>query len=514
MPESLSNQHQYLLAIIVIGASGDLAKKKTYPSLYNLFLDRLLPPNTVIWGYGRTDLTRTSFHRRLLPHLPNDNRSNLEDFLSLCHYQRGNSYTDVESFEKLRQSLPQSNDKCRTLFYLAIPPNLFHETASAINAIFLKSFTTAAKFQNNARITSSSSSLSWNRLILEKPFGRDLSTYQTLSKSLSGIFHESQMFRIDHYLGKEMVRSIPSFRFNNIWTKSIWSHKYIKHVSIVMKEDFGTEGRGGYFDHYGIVRDVMQNHLLQLLTLIAMEEEGVSTREKKENNPGKKGEMGVRDAKVEVLSRIRPPSYPDDCVLGQYEGYPNDPTVENKNTVTPTYAAVRLYVDNDRWMGVPFILVAGKALDENKVEIRLALHDGKTSVGATIDNSRIKRNELVIRIQPNPCIYLTTNIKSTGYDDAIRENAMILSGTPNQDDDAYGKLILDALCGRTSSFVRDDELRKSWEIFTPLLKEIEDVRPYPYKMGSCGPCEVENFVPEADCKSGPNYLVSSPLSKL
>jgi len=533
MSESSVITNQYL-AIIVIGASGDLAKKKTYPSLYNLFLNNLLPTNTVIWGYGRTDMARTALHRRLLPHLlpndnDNDNRSNRDNFLSLCYYQRGDSYTDIKAFQLLHQSLPYSNFKCNILFYLAIPPNLFYEAASTISTVFLKSspsFTTDKSIQN-AKLSSPPSSSSsspppWNRVILEKPFGRDLATYETLSKNLSRIFHESQMFRIDHYLGKEMVRSIPSFRFTNSWTKSIWSHEHIEHVLIVMKEDFGTEGRGGYFDHYGIVRDVMQNHLLQLLTLIAMEDVMEEEGDKHENiaigttkDETRKVMMGVRDAKVKVLDKIRPPSFPDDCVLGQYEGYSEDPTVTNKNTVTPTYAAVRLYVDNDRWRGVPFILVAGKALDESKVEVRLVLRDGGKRCGATTGvKPRMNQNELVIRIQPHRCIYLTTNIKGAGYDDTITENAMVLKGASNKKDDAYGKLVLDALRGRALSFVRDDELRKSWEIFTPLLQQIEDVMPYPYKIGSCGPSEAAILVPDINCKARSSYSGATTFSKL
>jgi len=467
-------------------------------------------------------MARTALHRRLLPHLihnDNDDRSKrVDEFLSLCYYQRGDSYTDVNAFQLLNQSLPYENDKCNILFYLAIPPNLFYKAASTISTTFLKSSSHITDISTNtAKLPPSSSP--WNRVILEKPFGRDLSTYQTLSQNLSHLFHESQMFRIDHYLGKEMVRSIPSFRFTNPWTRSIWSHEHIDHVLIVMKEDFGTEGRGGYFDHYGIVRDVMQNHLLQLLTLIAMEDVMEEDDKHENTTSGMKDEattmIGVRDAKVKVLDKILPPSFPMDCVLGQYKGYSEDPTITNKNTVTPTYAAVRLYVDNDRWRGVPFVLVAGKALDESKVEVRLVLRDRKKRCSAaTSVKSRMKQNELVIQIQPHRCIYLTTNIKGNGYDDTIMENAMVLSGVSNKKDDAYGKLILDALRGRALSFVRDDELRKSWEIFTPLLKQIEDVMPFPYTIGSRGPSEAAVFVPDVDCKDRSSYSGATTFSKL
>jgi len=493
--------HNYLnlnLAIIVIGASGDLAMKKTYPSLCNLFFNQLLPPNTVIWGYGRTDLTNSLLRRRLRPHLPSKNNLSPNNFLSVCHYQRGQSYNDIGAFQKIRRSLPFSNDEFNILFYLAIPSNLFHQTCSTINCVFFKSFP----------IKSPSSY--WKRVVLEKPFGRDLSTYQNLSENLSRVLQENQMFRIDHYLGKQMARSIPYLRFNHPWTKSIWNRKNVQRVLIVMKEDFGTEGRGGYFDNYGIVRDVIQNHLLQLLTLVAMQPKYQSRRNASNL---KREEERVRDAKVEVLNAIRPPSYPDDCVLGQYDGYVNDPTIKNKNTLTPTFAVVRFHIENDLWKGVPFYLVAGKALNERKVEVRLVLLDGNNHSGVTKSSVLDReRNELVVRIQPESSISLTTNIKK--FDDKFTNMTMAFNGKHKVDDDAYAKLILDAMECRSSSFVRDDELRKSWEIFTPLLNQIENVMPYRYKMGSTGPHEAANLVPEVVCKEMSHYSSAIIPSRL
>jgi len=487
----------FRLAVVLLGASGDLAKKKIYPSLFNLYKDGSIQlDKTVIWGFGRSDLTHYQLRQRLIPYLvskedENNENDDLDQFLSICFYQQGNGYDDVNAFHRIQQSLVTysgvlSNGHhsksvptlINQLFYFAIPPNLFLKAASTIHQVFFPT-----NLKNNSQHKPP-----WRRVLFEKPFGRDLQSYYGLSSGLSQIFDESEMYRIDHYLGKHIVRQIQPLRFNeSTYSKNVWDRQYISHVIISLKEPFGTDGRGGYFDSYGIIRDVMQNHLLQVLTLIAMENPS------QEN--GAEIEERVRSAKVNVLNHIQAPLYPDDCVLGQYEGYADDPSIRNKATTAPTFAAIRLHVNTSRWKGVPFILVAGKAMDERIAEVQVVFHDRQSS---SSNRKSVSRN-LVFNIQPDQCIFMKT---STAENQAVEKNSnninhtmvsMKTNRTKNiihrweHEDNAYKNLIMDSLLGNRSSFVRDDELRKSWEILTPLLNQIENVKPKQYKKGSCGP---------------------------
>jgi glucose-6-phosphate 1-dehydrogenase len=264
------------LTIVVIGASGDLAKKKTFPSIFALFSQGLLPNDTTIWGYARSDLTHLSLRQtlqqhilRLHPNLNNHEQRKLDQFLSKCFYQKGKSYDDESAWKSLSKCLQpidntQQNHSLITttsklslrpqnrLFYLAIPPNLFSMTALSIKTYMIP---------NNG----------WSRLVLEKPFGRDIQSCQILLDTLRPHFAEDEIYRIDHYLGKDMVQNIILWRFGNTLLEPTWNRNFIQSVHITFQEPFGTEGRGGYFDSYGIIRDVIQNHLLQILTLIAME---------------------------------------------------------------------------------------------------------------------------------------------------------------------------------------------------------------------------------------------------
>ena len=245
----------------MIGASGDLAKKKTYPSLLNLFHDDLLPENAIIWGYARSGMTVEAFREKLKPFLEkytNYSSSVIDKFLSICYYCQGKGYGDVDAFKKLAGNIQEYEDKhpCKLehnrLFYFAIPPSVFAETGVA-----LKQTCMATK--------------GWSRMIIEKPFGRDLASCEELLNILSKNFDETQLYRIDHYLGKEMVQNLLVLRFGNLWFDRLWNRDNIQCVMLTFKEPFGTDGRGGYFDKYGIIRDIIQNHLLQVMTLLAME---------------------------------------------------------------------------------------------------------------------------------------------------------------------------------------------------------------------------------------------------
>jgi glucose-6-phosphate 1-dehydrogenase len=374
-PEKIEWLTDASLAVIVVGASGDLAKKKTYPSLLNLYDDNLLPKNTTIWGFARSQMTNDELRDRLRPFLLKTDHSAeiVEEFLLRCVYQGGSSYGDIDAFMELAGRVEEYEKEhfdlkhANRLFYFAIPPNVFAETAVAIK-----------------KTTMQDEANGWTRLIVEKPFGRDLESFEALNKTLSEHFTEDHLYRIDHYLGKEMVQNLSVLRFSNIWFEPVWNTDSIKNVILTFKEPFGTEGRGGYFDHYGIIRDILQNHLLQVCTLLAME--CPTTIE------GEGAGKAIRDAKVAVLNAMSTIKL-EDVVLGQYEGYADDPTIINKTTNTPTFACIRLYINTPRWHGVPFIIKAGKALNERKAEMRIQFKDAPAAK-FLFEGESCPRNEL------------------------------------------------------------------------------------------------------------------------
>lgn len=470
------------LAIILIGASGDLAKKKTFPSLYQLYIRDFLQNDVVIYGYGRSMLTQEELHIKILPYLSHGTKVQKKTFLSKCYYQVGQNYTDVVAFREMRSDLEsiRNRDKRYTntihtsynyLFYMATPPNVFEDVTKTI----------AESFHD---VLSSSSV----RFLYEKPFGKDLDSYKQLSSSLFRLgLKEEQIYRIDHYLGKRMVRAIPILRFGVLDDiskfESKWNKNHISHVIIQMREPFGAEERG-YFDEYGIIRDVIQNHLLQIMSLIAMERP-VSFEKANHDD--------TRDAKYNVLKQIKPPSK-DDCVVGQYEGY----SYQGEKSHTPTYAAIKLWVDNDRWRGVPFYLIAGKALDRRLVQVKVGFKDfDRSGFASCCSGMKSTTNaELLIQVQPQQIVQFTLNEKRKGYTNKSVKSYLdeISGGSHDVVNNEYSTLIFDSLKGDSSCFVRDDELQRAWEIFTPLLHEVALAPIYNYKFGSSGPKEVEELL--------------------
>ena len=278
------------------------------------------------------------------------------------------------------------------------------------------------------------------------------------------------------------------FRFGNSVWEWMWNRNAIENVTFTFKEPFGTDGRGGYFDHYVIIRDILQNHLLQVLTIFAMEP------------PEADDGDSIRNAKTEVLRNMDPIRI-EDTLLGQYDGYTDDPTIENKDTNCPTYAALRCWIHTPRWEGVPFILQAGKAMDEQLCEVRVRFKTPATLASVRAQVKKLAPNELVLRLQPNPSLELHGNIKTPGLASSPMPAVMKMEYKDIPDisnPDAYTRLLLDVLRGKKGSFVRDDELRRSWELFTPLLNAIERdrVRPSSYKYGSSGPPERANWFDE------------------
>ncbi|KAG9317281.1 glucose-6-phosphate dehydrogenase [Chiua virens] len=466
--------------IVVFGASGDLAKKKTYPALFGLYRIGYLPRDVHIVGYARTKMDTEEYHKRITSYIkvPDNDpaiTAKLEEFKKLSTYVSG-GYEDAESFVNLTKHLEgieksYAAREVNRVFYLALPPSVFIPVAKNVKDCCY-------------------STKGVNRIIVEKPFGKDLESCRSLLGALKESWSEDETYRIDHYLGKEMVKNLLVLRFGNVAMNAAWDRNSISNVQITFKEPFGTEGRGGYFDEFGIIRDIQQNHLLQVLSILTME------------RPVSFSAEDIRDEKVKVLRAISPIKR-DDTLLGQYvaangkPGYLDDDTVP-KNSVCPTFAATVLWIKNPRWDGVPFIMKAGKALNEAKVEIRVQFKDVTEGIFA-----EISRNELVVRIQPSEAVYLKLNTKTPGYSFRAIPTEMDLTYkrrfTDSKIPEAYEALILDALKGDHSNFVRDDELDVAWKIFTPILHWIEGrdgkpPTPLPYPYGSRGPAKLDEFI--------------------
>lgn len=433
-----------------------MAKKKTYPSLLELWKAKLLPDKTVIWGFARTKKTHDELRQHLRPTLLKESgdhdEATVDAFLELCFYSSGKSYGDWAVLWHLLQS---NEDWLHNLLvYLSIPPHVFAESTLAV-----KTALSEAKVPGFVRI------------ILEKPFGHDTDSCNELLQTLKNqAWDEKDLYRIDHYLGKEMVQNILTLRQHNPWLASLWNKDAVESVHLVFKEPFGTEGRGGYFDEYGIIRDILQNHLMQVLTLVAMD------------LPEKINNDSIRDAKVSVVKSM-PEILLKDVLVGQYLGYTDDSTIENKDTISPTYACLRCWVNTDTWQGVPFIMEAGKALDERICEVRINFKGGK-------------QNSFVMRLQPTPAVFFTANMKTPGYSKTPISTHLGVDYGEAEKPGAYTRLILDVLRGQQASFVRDDELKAAWALFTPILSEMERInhRPESYEYGTTGPKNREHFL--------------------
>ncbi|XP_057821450.1 glucose-6-phosphate 1-dehydrogenase, chloroplastic [Cryptomeria japonica] len=431
-----------------------------------------------IYGYARSTMTDAELRKIISGTLTCriDKRENcgdkMDEFLQRCFYHSG-QYSSEDNFRELDIKLKEkeAGKLANRLFYLSVPPNVFVDAARCASH-------------------SSSSANGWTRVIVEKPFGRDSESSAELTRILKQHLTEEQIFRIDHYLGKELVENLSVLRFSNLVFEPLWSRQYIRNVQLIFSEDFGTEGRGGYFDSYGIIRDIMQNHLLQILALFAME------------TPVTLDGEDIRNEKVKVLRSMRPLQL-ENVVIGQYKahvkggvtypGYTDDKTVP-KNSLTPTFAAAALFIDNSRWDGVPFLMKAGKALHNRGAEIRVQFRHVpgnlyKRNFGTDLDRAT---NELVIRVQPDEAIYLKINNKIPGLGmrlDRSNLNLHYAAKYSKEIPDAYERLLLDAIEGERRLFIRSDELDAAWSLFTPLLKEIESkkVAPELYPYGSRGP---------------------------
>ncbi len=462
--------------VVIFGASGDLTKRKLVPALFSLRGEGLLPEKYHILGVARSELSSVEYHDRLYEGVAKYGREKPEDkkpwvdFFDHFSYMAG-GYDDPETYRRLGQRLEELDEQLGTagnhLFYLAIPPVLYPEVIELLGEAGLNKGS------------------GWTRLIIEKPFGRDLASAEALNDLVHRYFAEDQVYRIDHYLGKETVQNIMTFRFANSIFEPLWNRNYISHVQISVLESVGVGRRGGYFDSAGVVRDMFQNHLLQLLSLTAMEP------------PVAFNAKALRDEKVKVLQAI-PPVRAEDFVFGQYEGYLDNPGVA-ENSCTPTYVAMKLYVNSWRWQGVPFYLRSGKNLAEKSSEITLRFEPVPHQL--FVDDKNVEPNVLSLCIQPDEGIHLQFETKVPGA--GMQSDPVLMDfhyGDRYGDQslpDAYERLLLDSLNGDPSLFARSDEIEGAWSLMDPVLQAWEDAKnpdiAY-YKPGSWGPAEADQFL--------------------
>ncbi|MCY2953820.1 MAG: glucose-6-phosphate dehydrogenase [Planctomycetota bacterium] len=471
-------------AVVIFGASGDLARRKLVPAIYDLVREGLCDDRTCFVGFSRTDMSDQQFRAEWRDAIAKFSRSRPIDegvwkkLEARIYYARG-EYGSADDYARLADMLPKLDEKHGTggnrLYYLATPPGQFPVIIERLG--------------EPGRRTAADA---FARVIIEKPFGRDLASAQAMNQLLHRYFPEEQIFRIDHYLGKETVQNLLVMRFANSVFEPIWNYKYIDHVQITVAESLGVENRGGYYDRAGALRDIAQNHMLQLMALVAMEP------------PVALDALSIRDEKVKVyrsIRLIRPAAVKDFTVRGQYAAGAYDPQrtkayLREKGVAadsrTETFAAVKLFVDNWRWSGMPFYLRTGKLLKEKLSEVVVRFRSPPLTLFQKQCQSPVYPNDLVIRVQPNEGISWRLNGKVPGGQMMIKPVALdFLYGTTfhREPPDAYERLIHDAMIGDQTLFIRADEAEAAWAVIDPIEKgwaEAMDT-PEPYEPGSWGP---------------------------
>jgi glucose-6-phosphate 1-dehydrogenase len=481
--------------MVIFGASGDLTRRKLVPALYNLAVSRSLPSGFAVAGVARREKSPDDFRAEMKQAVSQFSRRKPIDPAVWGDFERGVTYVpgtfeDPKTYATLKAQLEQIDHERGTggnrLYYLAVPPAEFAVIMRNLKDAGLVSPPTA----NGG---------SWTRVIVEKPFGTDLASAKVLNDTVAQTFHESQVFRIDHYLGKETVQNLLVFRFANSLWEPLWNREHVDHVQITVAEEIGVEGRGKFFEQTGITKDIVENHLMQLLCLTAMEP------------PISLSADAVRDEKVKVLRSLRRMErslVQDNVVRGQYArgyvkgeevpGYREEPDVARDSRVE-SFVAMRMHIDNWRWGGVPFYVRAGKRLARRVTEIAIQFKKVPHGLFRAPDGG-ISPNVLTMRIQPDEGIALRFTTKEPGQATVLRDVAMDFrygsafgSNTP----EAYERLLLDAMRGEATLFTRRDEVEEQWAFIDPVMEawRLEASAPPPlYAGGSWGPDSADDLL--------------------
>ncbi len=475
---------EYIL--IIFGASGDLTKRKLLPALFELEQQNQLPVNYVVLGVGRTDYSDDSFRKKINDSLKEKSDSTKyggkgsNNFLKKLHYISLNTKSTID-YSKLKKKLDQLRENYQIppnyIFYLATPPSLYGPIANSLSAHELN-----IPEEGN-----------WCRIIIEKPFGYDLKSAQTLNRELLSCFSEDQIYRIDHYLGKETVQNVMVTRFSNGIFEPLWNRNYINYIEITSAEDIGVEGRGGYYENSGALRDMLQNHLLQLTAIIAMEPPAV-------NSP-----TAIRNETLKVFQSLKlldDKALRNDVIRGQYlastirgqkyKAYREEDGVEPTSR-TETYVALKLFIENWRWGGVPFYIRTGKRLPTRVTEAAIHFKSTPHTLFCNDDSSHPNTNQLIIRIQPDEGILLKFGMKVPGAGYRVQEVNMDFHYSDLGDikiPDAYARLLLDCINGDATLYARGDAVIEAWKFVDPILRLWQSNPDIPlrgYASGTWGP---------------------------